>query len=391
MEKPAIATPLSADAVAAAIVPGYVRHFGAAPDRETAELLTALVWIENTRGAAIMNHNWGNVSCSASAAVDYWRPPWFDLDAINARPDTDKNKARYLSLHQQMLDHKEPSAFRAFDSDDAGIANWLVNVKPSMYAAASTGDPMAFAAAYFGSGYCPDQACKNSGPTFAKLQTEIRGKGYFAALEPAKKKAQPSPLPTASPLPPVELIQSSPPPPLPSSLGSSGAPFTSERAVDMKRELVVFAASVQLESFQLLTKNADAAGIRALIESFWRDVLPPPYAAGVSFPPQWCGAFALWCLHQAGIGLDLRWMFGPPHYGFLWSLTQTDTPEPGDIAYLDKPFQHHAIVVSVEGDTIHTIDGNQGPHAPVMTHEAPRGHWSAFYSIASLLGDEVAA
>lgn len=193
------------------VPPGVFARFGALPDRETAELLTALVWLENARGNAIIQYNWGNISCNASAAIDFWRPPWFDLEAVNALPDTDKNKARYLDLNARMKAHTVPNAFRAFGSHEQGIHFWLASVKPSMYAAAATGDPFAFASAYFTSGYCPDQSCKDSGPTFAKLQAEIRAKGYFNNLASSSKKKPEAPAP------------SSPSAPSPSSAGSSGA------------------------------------------------------------------------------------------------------------------------------------------------------------------------
>lgn len=150
----------------------------------------------------------------------------------------------------------------------------------------------------------------------------------------------------------------------------------------MTRELIVFAASCELEDMTLLVSVHNAAGVAQRIAAYWQSVLRYP---DLGNPPQWCGAFALWCLHQAGVGTELRWEFGPPHYGFLWNLKQTKTPQAGDIAYLDKPFEHHAIVVTVEGDTVHTIDGNQGAAAPITTHEAPLTHWTAFFSIATLL------
>ncbi len=98
----------------------------------------------------------------------------------------------------------------------------------------------------------------------------------------------------------------------------------------------------------------------------------------------------LWCIHQAGLGLELRWEFGPPHFGFLYRLPITHDPKPGDVAYLAEPFQHHAIVTEVEGDTVHTIDGNQGAAEPIKARSTPRSHWTAFYSIEPLLPQGVA-
>lgn len=158
---------------------------------------------------------------------------------------------------------------------------------------------------------------------------------------------------------------------------------------EMKRELVLFAASAQLEDFTLMVRAGDAAGVHALVARYWAEVADAP--VNPAHLPAWCGAFALWCLHQAGLGLELRWRFPTEHSsrsGFLWALERTAEPAAGDIAYLDQPFQHHAIVSSVDGPLVHTIDGNQGPHAPVTVNTRPVAHWTAFFSIASLLPSE---
>jgi len=181
LEKPLIATPVTQDDAARRIVAAYAAKFGHAPTREEAELLTALVFLENAHGSAVIQHNWGNVSTFVKPTIDYWRPPWFDLDAVNALPDGPK-KNHLLFEHAEMLAHRAPQAFLAFDSHEQGLKSWLANVKPSMYEAARAGDPMGFAHAYWASGYCPDEACRNSGPTFAKLQAQIRAAGYFSGL-----------------------------------------------------------------------------------------------------------------------------------------------------------------------------------------------------------------
>lgn len=102
----------------------------------------------------------------------------------------------------------------------------------------------------------------------------------------------------------------------------------------------------------------------------------------------WCGGFALYCLHAAGLALDVHWRIGA---GFLLQkphpLPRIAVPLPGDIGYLDKPFQHHFVVESVdEAGTVHSIDGNQPDvrrkvrqiHTPTLT----------FFSIAPFLGAE---
>jgi hypothetical protein len=113
------------------------------------------------------------------------------------------------------------------------------------------------------------------------------------------------------------------------------------------------------------------------------------YLSGVADDPgarvSWCGIFALWALNQAGIAHGHRWIYGR---GFVYpmGLPRTDTPRPGDIAYLDQPYQHHAIVESAVGDTITTIDGNQAGDT-VQRRVRPRSAFTAFYSIEPLLGE----
>ena len=153
----------------------------------------------------------------------------------------------------------------------------------------------------------------------------------------------------------------------------------------------------ELERVSALSRDDLKSFLQFGVPVYWADVLHQPLNA--PHPPQWCGAFALWNLHKVGLGLELRWMFGPPNYGFCYKLEQLarpalaaelglPLPEPGDIAYLDKPYQHHATVVCVEGDTVVTVDGNQGPLQPIKRCEHPLSHWTAFYSIARLLEPE---
>lgn len=70
----------------------------------------------------------------------------------------------------------------------------------------------------------------------------------------------------------------------------------------------------------------------------------------------WCGIFCLCCLRKLEL-CSWMWVIGK---GFLFRLRTTSSPQPGDIAYFDKPFQHHAFVQSVEGDKLNLIQGNYG-------------------------------
>ena len=95
----------------------------------------------------------------------------------------------------------------------------------------------------------------------------------------------------------------------------------------------------------------------------------------------WCGIFALWCLHQCGIGHNMKWIYGK---GFAYRLPITSDPQPGDIAYIDKPVQHHAVVEKIVGNLVYTIDGNIGDK--VVEKERQRGEFTCFFSIEPLLG-----
>lgn len=95
----------------------------------------------------------------------------------------------------------------------------------------------------------------------------------------------------------------------------------------------------------------------------------------------WCGIFALWVLHQCGLGKDFMWQYGK---GFAYRLPRTTDPKPGDIAYIDQPLQHHAIVKSVNGNMVYTIDGNQAGDK-VAERVRLKKDITAFYSIQPLI------
>lgn len=95
---------------------------------------------------------------------------------------------------------------------------------------------------------------------------------------------------------------------------------------------------------------------------------------------EWCGIFALWALRKAGL-TNWLWELGK---GFLMSLPQTVDPKPGDLGYSDK--QHHSIIESIEGDMVHSIDGNSW-NGQVQRNSRPRSFYRAFFSIAPLVGE----
>lgn len=127
------------------------------------------------------------------------------------------------------------------------------------------------------------------------------------------------------------------------------------------------------------------------VDAYWRDVLAPTWQG--PFPKHWCGAFALWCLHQVGLALDVRWkvyLRKGDESGFLLvqhsvgRMHSVQVPRPGDVAYFHAPHQHHAIVERVGIGTLATIDGNQGNRAgtPVRRRTHPFPGKATCFSIA---------
>jgi hypothetical protein len=118
---------------------------------------------------------------------------------------------------------------------------------------------------------------------------------------------------------------------------------------------------------------------------YWRRVLDPSMPDSVvknfAKAASWCGGFYLWCLHEAGVTRDLYWKVG---LGFVATahLPRTDDPKPGDLAYFDQPFQHHAVVSSLIDGTLTTIDGN-APDVRIKSRPMPKN--AVFYSIETLL------
>ena len=103
--------------------------------------------------------------------------------------------------------------------------------------------------------------------------------------------------------------------------------------------------------------------------------------------PHWCGIFALWALHKAGFACDWKWDLANGR-GFLHKLPRTSNPQPGDMAYLHA-YNHHAIVEKVDGNMIHTIDGNSGPRPTrVLRNVRPRNTIAFFYDTSQIFNNK---
>ena len=102
----------------------------------------------------------------------------------------------------------------------------------------------------------------------------------------------------------------------------------------------------------------------------------------------WCGHFAVWAWKSAGVNPG-NWKIGSGVGALMMARARNPksyTPQPGDIGYIDQPFQHHCIVVRVEGDRIITIDGNTAGEGGatggvIAQNNRPRSTYTAFFAL----------
>lgn len=98
--------------------------------------------------------------------------------------------------------------------------------------------------------------------------------------------------------------------------------------------------------------------------------------------PHWCGIFATWVFHQAGL-TSQKWEWGQ---GISSILKLTNNPKPGDILYIHNPYNHHGIVERIEGNIVYSIDGNS-MNGVVAENKRSIDSIDAFYSIGPLIGE----
>lgn len=97
----------------------------------------------------------------------------------------------------------------------------------------------------------------------------------------------------------------------------------------------------------------------------------------------WCGGFYLWALKVAGVAPPtVFWRFDGTGIGSA-KLRPTNDPKPADLAYFTRN-EHHALIESVDGDTVHLINGNGGGKG-ITRSSVSRSQVAAFYSVEPLL------
>lgn len=156
------------------------------PTRELAALLLAQLRKESGT-KVVTNNNPGNISANPDKYKgDWYRPVWFDLEKV-AKVENDAKRARYERVHQMMLDHKAPSAFRSWPSIEVGMSDHLRTLHrnfPGILKGAGAGDSQLMAHAIYNERYCTDVACQpeKNEPGLRSIAQSILDDGLFNNL-----------------------------------------------------------------------------------------------------------------------------------------------------------------------------------------------------------------
>lgn len=159
---------------------GLVTHltdesqFARSPTQKSAALLLAQLMLETGNGAACHNYNCGNITSNEHGS--FFRPSWYSVDETSG--------PHLRQLHDLMLQGKAPRAFRAYESLEHGLRDYLAELRrdfPSLLEASYTEDPYTFARAIRTSRYTPD-APENTDDSIAALQRKFVEAGLFASL-----------------------------------------------------------------------------------------------------------------------------------------------------------------------------------------------------------------
>ncbi len=98
--------------------------------------------------------------------------------------------------------------------------------------------------------------------------------------------------------------------------------------------------------------------------------------------PSWCGIFTFWALNKSGVPMP-KWKLGERMIKPEAARSPGSMPLPGDIAYRNA-YSHFAIVESVNGNTVKTVNGNTAGEdnlgGQVQTKDHPLSDWTAFFN-----------
>ncbi|OQP60574.1 hypothetical protein A3860_32690 [Niastella vici] len=149
------------------------------------------------------------------------------------------------------------------------------------------------------------------------------------------------------------------------------------------RESVVAAARSMIGKIE--AKHAEGGqrvGAKYLLDIFhlaapgvWDDATIQTAGAKL---PSWCGIFSVWAHKRAGKDIG-NWQIGKGVSAF-GTLQQTTNPQAGDIGYIDQPYQHHCIIVKIDGNNVYSIDGNSGLYSEVKENTRPLSAYTGFFT-----------
>ena len=83
-------------------------------------------------------------------------------------------------------------------------------------------------------------------------------------------------------------------------------------------------------------------------------------SVGINFPASWCMAFVYYCCTQAGVKHLVKTGGVLAQWNKVAAAYKSQTPSVGCIFIMDygKGLGHTGFVERIEGDTLHTIEGN---------------------------------
>ncbi|MEO6548951.1 MAG: DUF4157 domain-containing protein, partial [Ferruginibacter sp.] len=98
--------------------------------------------------------------------------------------------------------------------------------------------------------------------------------------------------------------------------------------------------------------------------------------------PSWCGIFVFWALNKSGVPMP-KWTIGGNMIDLKAAYPPGYSPRPGDIAY-KSGYSHYAIVESVNGDTVRSVNGNTAGEnnmgGQIQSREHPISNWTGFFN-----------
>lgn len=158
---PMRATPLPIEGVADYLIAGYMVVTGVKPgSRALLRNTLAIIALENANGAAIQNHNWGNMQANPLT----WKgPAW-----MHPSPTPDS-----------------PLFFRQYPSHDAGVAAWwemMIRQFPTVLRFAALDRPVEMVREMYRRGYVVGGDAKGYELHVGQLSEQYRREGMFRPL-----------------------------------------------------------------------------------------------------------------------------------------------------------------------------------------------------------------